>query len=186
MSFDLDAVRAQFPALELTDNGKRRIYLDNPAGTQVPQAVADAMSGCLLETNANGGGRFATSKMADEIVATARAAMADFLNAASPEEIVFGQNMTTITLHMSRSIARLFEPGDEIILSRMDHDANVWPWVLIARDLGLEVKWLSFDTTSFEFDLARLDDLFSARTRLVCVGGASNLTGTINDVASGR
>lgn len=184
MSLDLDAVRAQFPALGLTDNGKRRIYLDNPAGTQVPQIVADSMSRCLLETNANGGGRFATSKMADEIVATARAAIADFLNAESPEEIVFGQNMTTITLHMSRSIARLFEPGDEIILSRMDHDANVWPWVLIARDLGLEVKWLSFDPTSFEFDLARLDDLVSARTRLVCVGGASNLTGTINDLAA--
>ena len=183
MSFDLDAVRAQFPALELTDNGKRRIYFDNPAGTQVPQSVADAMSRCLLEANANGGGRFATSKIADEIVASARAAMADFLNAASPDEIVFGQNMTTITLHMSRSIARLFEPGDEIILSRMDHDANVWPWVLIARDLGLQVKWLSFDTTSFEFDLARLDELISDRTQLVCVGGASNLTGTINDVA---
>jgi cysteine desulfurase family protein (TIGR01976 family) len=182
--FDLDAVRAQFPALTLTDNGKRRIYFDNPAGTQVPQAVADAMSRCLLETNANGGGRFVTSKAVDQLVEAARAAMADFLNAETPDEIVFGQNMTTLTLHMSRSIGRLFQRGDEIILSRMDHDANVWPWVLLARDLDLEVKWLSFDTETFEFDLDRLDELFSARTRLVCIGGASNLLGTINDVAS--
>jgi len=184
VAFDLDAVRAQFPALELTDNGRRRIYFDNPAGTQVPRGVADAMSRCLLETNANAGGRFATSKAADEVIEAARAAMADFLNAESPDEIVFGQNMTTITLHMSRSIARLFEPGDEVLLSRMCHDANVWPWVLVARDLGLEVKWLSFDTKTFEFDLDRLDDVLSERTRLVCVGGASNLTGTINDVAT--
>ena len=110
--------------------------------------------------------------------------MADFLNAETPDEIVFGQNMTTLTLHMSRSIGRLFQRGDEIILSRMDHDANVWPWVLIARDLDLEVKWLSFDTETFEFDLDRLDELFTDRTRLVCIGGASNLLGTINDVAS--
>jgi cysteine desulfurase family protein (TIGR01976 family) len=184
VSFDLDAVRAQFPALTLTDNGKRRIYFDNPAGTQVPQMVADAMSRCLLETNANAGGRFVTSHAADEIIEGARAAMADLLNAETPDEIVFGQNMTTLTLHMSRSIGRLFQRGDEIILSRMDHDANVWPWVLIARDLDLEVKWLSFDTETFEFDLDRLDELFTNRTRLVCIGGASNLLGTINDVAS--
>ena len=184
MPFDLDAVRAQFPALALTDNGKRRIYFDNPAGTQVPRTVADAMSRCLLETNANGGGRFITSQAADELVEGARAAMADFLNAETPDEIIFGQNMTTLTLHMSRSIGRLFQRGDEIILSRMDHDANVWPWVLIARDLDLEVKWLSFDTETFEFDLDRLDELLSSRTRLVCIGGASNLLGTLNDVAS--
>ena len=184
MPFDLDAVRAQFPALTLTDNGKRRIYFDNPAGTQVPRTVANAMSRCLLETNANAGGRFITSQAVDNVIESARAAMADFLNAETPDEIVFGQNMTTITLHMSRSIGRLFSRGDEIILSRMDHDANVWPWVLIARDLGLEVKWLSFNTETFEFDLDLLDELFSDRTRLVCIGGASNLLGTINDVAA--
>lgn len=184
MPFDLEAVRAQFPALALTDSGMRRIYFDNPAGTQVPRTVADAMSRCLLEVNANAGGKFVTSKLVDELVEAARAAMADFLNAEIPDEIVFGQNMTTLTLHMSRSIARLFQRGDEIILSRMDHDANVWPWVLIARDLGLEVKWLSFNTETFEFDLEQLDELFTDRTRLVCIGGASNLLGTINDVAT--
>ncbi len=182
MSYNLDAVRARFPSLAITDDGHRRIYFDNPAGTQVPASVAEAMSDCLLNHNANQGGYFRTAKEADAIVAGARAAMADLLNAPSPDEIVFGQNMTTITLHISRSLGRLMNKGDEIILSRMDHDANVWPWVLLARDLGLEIKWLPFDIESFEFDLTVLDDLLTERTRLVCVGGASNLIGTINDV----
>jgi cysteine desulfurase family protein (TIGR01976 family) len=108
--------------------------------------------------------------------------MADFLNAPSADEIVFGQNMTTSTLHLSRSIGRQFKAGDEIILSQMDHDANVTPWTLLARDLGLKVKWLPFNTDTFEFDLDKLDELLSERTRLVCVGGASNLTGTLNDI----
>ena len=184
MPFDLDAVRAQFPALAIKDNGRRRIYFDNPAGTQVPASVAKAMSDCLLEANANQGGYFASSIAADKIVESAREAMADLLNAPSSSEIIFGQNMTTITLHLSRSIGRSFEAGDEIILSRMDHDANVWPWVLMARDMGLEVKWLPFSPQTFEFDLDELDNLLTDRTRLVCVGGASNLTGTINDVSS--
>ena len=140
------------------------------------------MSDCLLNHNANQGGFFRTAVEAEAIVAGARSAMADLLNAPSPDEIVFGQNMTTITLHISRSIGRLLQAGDEIILSRMDHDANVWPWVLLARDLDLEVRWLPFDRETFEFDLAEFDELLTDRTRLVCVGGASNLIGTINDV----
>jgi cysteine desulfurase family protein (TIGR01976 family) len=184
MQFDLESVRSQFPALAISDNGVRRIYLDNPAGTQVPVSVADAMSDCLLRKNANLGGYFASSADAGQVVEGGRLAMADFLNAPSPDEIIFGPNMTTITLHLSRSIGRLFRPGDEIVLSRMDHDANVWPWVLMARDLELNVKWLSFNKDSFEFDLHVLDELLTDRTRLLCVGGASNLTGTINDVAT--
>lgn len=184
MSFNLDAVRAQFPALAIKDNGVRRIYLDNPAGTQVPVGVADAMSRCLLSTNANLDGYFRTSQAAGEVVSSARDAMADLLNAPSSDEIVFGQNMTTLTLHISRSIGRLFRPGDEIILSQMDHDANVWPWALLARDLDLKVRWLPFDTDTFEFDLDVLDKLLTERTRLLCVGGASNLTGTLNDVTT--
>jgi cysteine desulfurase family protein (TIGR01976 family) len=182
MSFDLEAIRSQFPALALTDSGTRRIYFDNPAGTQVPVCVAAAMADCLMTKNANLGGYFASSLDADRIVQSAREAMADFLNAPSPDEIIFGQNMTTITLHLSRSIGRSFRPGDEIILSQMDHDANVWPWVLLARDLELEIRWLPFNKETFEFDLEVLDDLITERTRLVCVGGASNLTGTLNDV----
>ena len=184
MSFDLEAVRSQFPALALTDNGTRRIYFDNPAGTQVPSVVAAAVSDCLLTKNANLGGYFASAQDADAVVQSARDAMADFLNAASSDEIIFGQNMTSITLHLSRSMGRLMRPGDEIILSQMDHDANVWPWVMLARDLDLEIRWLPFSKESFEFDLDVLDELLNDRTRLVCVAGASNLTGTLNDVAA--
>jgi cysteine desulfurase family protein (TIGR01976 family) len=182
MSFDLEAIRSQFPGLALTDNGTRRIYFDNPAGTQVPICVAAAMADCLMTKNANLGGYFASSLDADRVVQSARDGMADFLNAPASDEIIFGQNMTTITLHLSRSIGRLLRPGDEIVLSQMDHDANVWPWVLLARDLELEIRWLPFDKESFEFDLDVLDEIITERTRLVCVGSASNLTGTLNDI----
>jgi cysteine desulfurase family protein (TIGR01976 family) len=184
MSFDLEAIRSQFPGLALTDNGMRRIYFDNPAGTQVPVCVAAAMADCLMTKSANLGADFSSSKDAEKIVQSARDAMADFLNAPSSDEIIFGQNMTTITLHLSRSIGRLLRPGDEIVVSRMDHDANVWPWVLLARDLELEIRWLPFNKETFEFDRDALDKVITERTRLVCVGGASNLTGTLNDVKS--
>lgn len=184
MAYDIDTVRSRFPALQASDNGTRRIYLDNPAGTQVPASVAERMSECLLHANANLGGYFKTSELADAVADEAHAAMADFLNASSPDEIVFGQNMTTITLHVARSIGRTLSAGDEIVLSRMCHDANVQPWVLLAEDLGLKIRWLPFDTQSYEFDLAVFDQLIGPRTRLVCVGGASNLTGTLNDVTA--
>ena len=183
MSYDPASVRSFFPALAQTDDGKPRIYFDNPAGTQVPSMVAERMRDCLLESNANLGGGFQTSDRADAVVADAHAAMADLLNASSPDEITFGQNMTTLTLEVSRAIGRAFEPGDEIVVSRMDHDANIYPWLLMARDRDLEIRWLEFDTDTYEFDLARLDDVLSERTKLVCVGGASNLLGTLNDVA---
>jgi len=182
MRYDANAIRSEFPALSISDGGVPRIYFDNPAGTQVPRSVINSVSECLLEANANLGGFFPTSERATALVDEAHVAMADLLNASSPDEIVFGQNMTTITLHISRSIGRLMQPGDEIILTRMDHDANVQPWVLLARDLDLEVKWLPFDLDSFEFDLSLLDDLLTDKTKLVCVGGASNLIGTINDI----
>ncbi len=182
MPYDLATIRAHFPALTETHHEQARIYFDNPAGTQVPDTVAKRMMMCMLHSSANLGGYFTTSKAADAVVLEARMAMADLLNAESTDEIVFGQNMTTLTLHVSRSIGKLFEPGDEIIVSRMDHDANIWPWVLLARDLGLEVRWLPFNTESFEFDDDAIDGVLSDKTRLVCFGAASNLTGTINDV----
>ncbi len=182
MRYDANVIRSEFPALSISDGDIPRIYFDNPAGTQVSQSVINSVSECLLEANANLGGFFQTSERATALVDEAHVAMADFLNASSPDEIVFGQNMTTITLHISRSIGRLMQPGDEIILTRMDHDANVQPWVLLARDLELEIKWLPFDLDSYEFDLSLLDDLLTDKTKLVCVGGASNLIGTINDI----
>ncbi|MEM7084171.1 MAG: cysteine desulfurase-like protein [Pseudomonadota bacterium] len=184
MTYDVDAIRAQFPALAETDSGKPRVYFDNPAGTQVPQRVVDRMSDCLLRHNANLGGYFTTSKGADAVVDDAHAAMADLLNAASPHEIIFGQNMTTLTLHVSRSIALHLNEGDDILLSRMDHDANVQPWVLMAQDRGVKVNWLPFNHETFEFDLALAAELLTERTRLLCVGGASNLLGTLNDVTT--
>lgn len=184
MKFNTDTIRSAFPALAIEDNGKRRIYLDNPAGTQVPATVVERMSECLIEANANLGGYFVTAGKADAIMHEAHAAMADLLNAPSADDVIFGQNMTTMTLHVSRSIGRTFSPGDEIILSRMDHDANVTPWVLLARDLDLEIKWLPFNLESFEFELQQLDALITDKTRLVCIGGASNLTGTIHDIKS--
>ena len=182
MTINIDRIRGQFPSLSETDEGKPRLYFDNPAGTQVPQMVVDRMADCMLHSSANLGGDFPTSIRAGTVVDGARAAIVDFLNAPSPDEIVFGQNMTSITFHLSRSIGKLLQPGDEIILSRMDHDANVEPWKLMARDFDLRVRWLEFDTETFEFDLSELGALFNDKTRLVCVGGASNLTGTINDV----
>ena len=182
MNVDIEKIRSQFPALAETHHDERRIYFDNPAGTQVPESVVKRMTTCLHHQNANLGGYFSTSKAADEAVLESRIAMADFLNAPSHEEIVFGQNMTTLTLSLSRSLGRSFSPGDEVVVSRMDHDANIWPWVLMARDAGLEIRWLPFNTETYEFDLGELDKLISDRTRLVCIGAASNLTGTINDV----
>lgn len=182
MDFRIDAVRAKFPALSLTDKGRRRIYLDNPAGTQVPQSVGDAVSRCLLTTNANLGGFFETTVAAQDIVDEAHLAMADFLGAASPQEIIIGANMTTLTYHMSRTLGRTMKPGDEIILTRMDHEGNVSPWLQLAEDLGLVVRWLPFDQQSWQIEEAALAALLSERTRLVALNYASNLTGSINRV----
>jgi cysteine desulfurase family protein (TIGR01976 family) len=184
MSIDIARIRAEFPALAVTDEGRARVYLDNPAGTQVPRAVVDRTVECLTRANANLGGHFASSLAAGRLVEEAHAAMADFLGARSAAEIVFGQNMTTLTLHVSRSIALTLAPGDEILVTRMDHDANVAPWLLIARDRGATLRWLDFDPARFEFDLGELAGLLSERTRVVALNYASNATGTINDVTA--
>ncbi len=180
-SFDVTASRSQFPALSLKDNDRDRIYLDNPAGTQVPRQVIDRTVECLSSKNANLGGYFRTTVEAGELVDLAHQACADFYNARSASEIVFGQNMTTLTLHMSRCLGRKFRAGDEIVLSRMDHDANVAPWLLLAEDLGLTVRWMDFDTETYEFPDDALSKVLNEKTRLVAMGMASNCTGTVND-----
>lgn len=182
MSFPIEQVRAAFPALALQDEQRARIYLDNPAGTQVPQSVADAVAHCLINSNANLGGHFPTSRAAAEVVHEAHRAMADFLGAGSADEIVIGANMTSLTFHLARSICHGFQPGDEILLTRMDHEGNVAPWLTIAEDLGLVVKWLPFDTDSWQVEPETLAANLSARTRLIALNYASNLTGSINDV----
>ncbi len=179
----MEDLHGQFPALSREDEGMPRVYLDNPAGTQVPASVIEAMNSTLLEANANLGGAFRTSRRAEEVVGEARRAMTDFLGAASPDEIVFGQNMTSLTFHLSRILGRRLREGDELIVTRMDHDANVAPWTLLARDLGLVMRWWTFDRDRYAFDLADLERLLGKRTRLVCASAASNLTGTLHDVA---
>jgi cysteine desulfurase family protein (TIGR01976 family) len=182
MGFDVEMVRRQFPALATRDGGRRRIYLDNPAGTQVPKAVADAVAGCLLETNANLGGFFATTVAAGEVVDAAHRAMADFLGANGPEEIVIGQNMTTLTYQFSRTLGRTMRPGDEIVVTRMDHEGNVSPWLQLAEDRGLTVRFLPFSTGSWQLEAEHLAALLNSRTKLVALNYASNLTGAINPV----
>ena len=183
MAFDIAAVRAQFPSLSACDDGRPRVYLDNPAGTQVPRQVVDRMSEYFLRSNSNSGGSFATARISDEIIEAARRGMADFVNAFAPEEIVFGPNMTSLTFQMTRALAPLIEPGDEILVTRMDHDANVTPWRLLAERTGAAIKWLDFGRDTFRYELDDLDRLLSSRTRLAAVNYASNITGTINDVA---
>ncbi len=181
--FPIEAVRARFPALTLRDDGVPRIYFDNPAGTQVPDMVLDAMRAAMVEKCANLGGPFRTSIAADALMDEGRRAMADMLNAPSPNSIVFGQNMTSLTLHMSRCLGHRFSAGDEIVLSRMDHDANVAPWVLLAEDLGLTVRWLDFDPDTGTFPDDAIGRVLTPRTKLVAVGLASNVLGTVNDAA---
>ena len=181
-SLDIATVRAQFPALALKDGSQNRVYFDNPAGTQIPQQVIDRTVETLTARNANLGGYFNTTVQAGELVDLAHQACADFYNARSAPEIVFGQNMTTLTFHMSRCLGRKFKRGDEIVLSRMDHDANISPWLLLAEDLGLVVKWMEFDTDTYEFPEDALRKVLSDKTKLVALGYASNCTGTVNDV----
>ncbi|MBL4825798.1 MAG: cysteine desulfurase-like protein [SAR324 cluster bacterium] len=183
MKFDINTIREQFPALSLTDEGKARIYLDNPGGTQVPRQVLERMQHYLIHTNANHGGPFRTSVESDKVLEEAHQGMADLLNAKSADEIVFGANMTSLTFAVSRSIGRLLKRGDEILLTRMDHDGNVGPWLHLAEDLGLKVKWLKFDLETYEYNLDEAESLFkNGNIKLAAINYASNCLGTINNV----
>jgi cysteine desulfurase family protein (TIGR01976 family) len=175
---DLELIRSQFPAL-----ASGAIYLDNPGGTQIAQQSLARMTDYLTRTNANHEGAFKTSRESDAIVDAARAAVADFLGAARPEEIVFGQNMTSLTLHMSRSLARTLNAGDEIVVTRLDHDANIAPWLLIAEDRGCALKWVDFDPEDCTWSVEALKQQLTERTKIVAIGYASNAVGTINPVA---
>ncbi|HEY4386603.1 MAG TPA: cysteine desulfurase-like protein [Ktedonobacteraceae bacterium] len=172
-----EMVRAHFPAL-----GSGAIFFDNPGGTQVVQEVIQRMEHYYQYNNANHGGSFRTSRESDAVVHESRQAVADFLNAARPEEIIFGQNMTSLTLHLSRSIARLLKEGDEIVVTRLDHDANIAPWLLIAEDRGCQIRWVDIHPEDCTLNMEELERQISARTKLVAVGYASNAVGTINDV----
>ncbi len=182
MAFDIDRIRAQFPALAVEDNQRARIYLDNPAGTQVAQGVIDRMTDYLARCNANCGGAFRTSKDTDELLHQAHQAMADFLHAERSEEIIFGPNMTSLTFSLSRALGARLKAGDEILVSRLDHDANIRPWIRLAKDCGATVRWLDFDPEDCRLCLDELDTQLNERTKIVAVGLASNLVGTVNPV----
>ena len=182
-TFDVHAIRAEFPALALEQDGQPVAYFDGPGGTQVSQRVIDAIVDYYRTANANDGGAFATSQRSDELVTAARRAVADLYNAERPDEIKFGYNMTSLTLHISRSIAACFSPGEEIVVTTLDHEANVSPWQLVARDRGLIVHTVDVRPDDCTLDLDDLDAKLSSRTRLVAVGYASNAVGTINPVA---
>jgi cysteine desulfurase family protein (TIGR01976 family) len=179
---DLPQIRAQFPGLARQVNGQPAIFTDGPAGSQVPRSVAEAISHYLLHQNANHGGIFATSIESDELLHKVHEQAAAFFGVTDPDTIIFGNNMTSLSFAVSRAIARNWHAGDEIILSRCDHDANVTPWVLAAQDKGVNVRWIEINKPDCTLNLETLDKQLSSRTKLVAVGMASNAVGTVHPV----
>jgi len=180
-TFDVDAIRARFPALSLMHAGRPMVFFDGPGGTQVPESVIDAVSGYYREANANHGGAFATAERSDAIVEDAHAALGDLLGVAA-DEITLGPNMTTLTFHVSRSIGATLRPGDEIVVSGLDHQANIDPWIAAARDNEAIVRTWEPDLADCTLSLEGLDAVLNERTKLVAVGWASNAVGTINPI----
>jgi cysteine desulfurase family protein (TIGR01976 family) len=178
MPLNTTEIRNQFPSLS-----HPAIFLDNPGGTQIAQLSLNRMVSYLTEHNANHEGAFATSRESDAILHEAHTAMADFFHARRPEEIIFGANMTTLTLHISRSLARWLIPGDRIVVTRLDHDANIAPWILVAQERGCQVQWVDFHPEDGTLDMDAMQAALEKKPRLVAVGYASNALGTINPVA---
>jgi cysteine desulfurase family protein (TIGR01976 family) len=182
--FPIDAVRAEFPSLGVRDGNLARVYLDNPAGTQIPRCVSAALERFFLTANANLGGYFSSSVAADRVFYGAYQALAAFLGAASEREIVIGPSMTSLTFSFSRSLGRTFRRGDEVIVTRMDHEGNVAPWLAMAEERGMVVRWLPFDQQTWRIEPEALDAVLSERTKVLALNYASNLSGSINDVRS--
>ncbi|MBY8824794.1 cysteine desulfurase-like protein [Sphingomonas colocasiae] len=180
-AFPIDDVRAQFPALAAKGAEGAPIYLDGPGGTQICAPALAAMVRHLEAGTANSGGAFRTSVETDAMSEAAHAAMADLLG-GSPDEIAFGPNMTTLTFAVSRAVSRDWREGDELVVTRLDHDANVTPWLMVAQDRGMTVRWIDLDPETGLLRIDALPEILGPRTRLVAVGGASNAIGTLNDV----
>lgn len=184
MTVDPAKIRAQFPSLtHETPDGQPPVFFDNPAGTQVSARVSAAVSAYFQTMNANSGGAFATSQRSDAMVRATRERLADFLNAPSADEIVIGPNMTTLNFALSRALAKTWRTGDELVLTRMDHDANVSPWLRAAADAGLTVRWVDINEADCTLNLDSLEGALSERTRIVATVHASNAVGTINPVS---
>lgn len=182
MTASVEEIRRHFPALDRVHGGHRVAYFDGPGGTQVPRQVAEAMSAYLYHHNANTHWEYPTSHETDAAIRSAREAFADFLNAA-PDEIAFGANMTTLTFHVARGLARAWGPGDEIVVTELDHHANVAPWEAVARDRGLTLRVVRLLPEAGTLDWGDLERAIGRRTRLVAIGAASNALGTVTDVA---
>ena len=180
--FDVSWCRDQFPALSRKIGDLPAVYFDGPAGSQVPQSVVDAIGNYMLTMNANHGGVYKTSRESDQLLENAHRGLADFLGSDDPGEVVFGPNMTSLTFAISRALARTWRTGDEVIVSRLDHDANVTPWVLAARDAGATVHHIDIHPADCTLDMKDLAAKLSPRTRLVAVTCASNAVGTLNPV----
>ena len=174
-------IRSQFPALQRTHNGTPVAYFDAPGGTQVPRGVVEAMASYLYDHNANSHWAYPTSAETDAIISGAREAMADLLN-ARPDEIAFGANMTTLTFHLARALGRMWSEGDEVIITELDHHANVAPWRALTIDRGIVVRSARMNTETSQLDYDHLASLVTDRTKLIAAGGASNAIGTINDL----
>ncbi len=182
MGLDVQRIREKFPGLLRQVAGKPAVFFDGPAGTQVPQSVAEAVAHYLLHVNANHGGLFASSIESDAMLDKARQAGADLFGVNDPQTIVFGANMTTMTFHISRALARTWKANDEIIVSDSDHDANFSPWVIAARERGVRVHQIRVRPEDTTLDLEDLSSKLSTKTKLVAVGAASNASGTIHPV----
>jgi cysteine desulfurase family protein (TIGR01976 family) len=175
MSLDPKVIRSQFPALK-----KPLVYLDNPGGTQIARSSLERIEQYLLETNANHGGNFETSRQSDALVGEAHKISADFLNAASPDEIIFGANMTSLTFSISRALGRTFKRGDTLLVTRLDHDGNISPWLMLAEDLGLKIRWVDIHPEDCTIDLEDFKAALQEKPVLAAFGYASNAVGTIN------
>jgi cysteine desulfurase family protein (TIGR01976 family) len=182
-TYDLTAVREQFPALERTHNGRRAVYFDGPGGSQVAKSAIDAVSGYMSRGGANLHGPFPTSVETEEILRDTRQAMADFLGAGS-DEVAFGANMTTLTFTVSRALARTWDRNSEVVVTELDHRANVDPWLLAAAERGAAVRWVRVNPETLTLEADDIERAINDRTRLVAVGLASNAVGTVNDVAA--
>jgi cysteine desulfurase family protein (TIGR01976 family) len=182
-TISVDDIRAQFPALTRVHNGYPVAYFDGPGGTQVPRSVVEAMNDYLFNHNANTHWGYPTSDETDALIEASRQAFADFFN-SSPDEVVFGQNMTSLTFHLARALGRQFEPSDEIIVTELDHHGNVDTWRSLEKDRGVVIRVLPMNIETGELELGELPGLLNERTKLVAVGAASNAIGTISDVAA--
>ena len=178
----VDAIRARFPALRRTHNGQPVAYFDGPGGTQVPTPVVDAMTDYLFHHNANTHWKYPTSVETDQILADARQTVAEFLNGRA-DEIAFGQNMTSLTFHLARAFGRGWGPGDEVVLTELDHHGNVAPWTALAKDRGVTIKMVKMRTEDGQLDWSDFERAITPRTKLLAINAASNALGTITDVA---